>query len=195
MSDNSQTCYGPLAMMPRMDLHYTKIESPLGELYLVADETHLHALIFKRAWTSFKKTRGPMTEGSSKLIRETARQLKEYFAGRRRDFDIPLASQGTEFQKEVWNALCKIPYGKTISYQEQAESIGRPKAMRAVGGTNGKNPISIIVPCHRVIGCSGKLTGYAGGLENKEFLLKLEGIKLPAGSSRGNRAPKNHDRP
>ena len=159
-------------------LHYQKLESPLGVLYLVADGTHLCAVIYKCHWSEFKASRGPLVEESSKITRETARQLKEYFAGRRQEFDLPLSTRGTEFQKSVWGALRKIPYGKTISYGEQAKAIGRPKAVRAVGGTNGKNPLSIVVPCHRVIGRSGKLTGYAGGIENKEFLLNLEGAQF-----------------
>ncbi len=168
-------------MTTRQDLpslHYQKLESPLGTLYLVADRTHLHAVIYKCAWSEFKKSHGPLSEESSKITREAARQLKEYFAGRRQEFDLPLSTSGTEFQKAVWDALREIPYGKTISYGEQAKAIGRPKALRAVGGTNGKNLLSIIVPCHRVIGRSGKLTGYAGGIKNKQFLLNLEGVPL-----------------
>lgn len=104
------------------------------------------------------------------------KQLEEYFNGERRDFYLPLAPSGTEFQKLVWSELAKIPFGQTQSYQDIANAIGKPKAMRAVGAANGKNPISIIVPCHRVIGKNGTLTGYAGGLERKAWLLKLEGI-------------------
>jgi methylated-DNA-[protein]-cysteine S-methyltransferase len=103
-------------------------------------------------------------------------ELSEYFAGKRRSFDVALAPEGTDFQKTVWAALTKVPYGQTRSYGEQAASIGNPKAVRAVGAANGRNPIGIVIPCHRVIGSNGALTGYAGGLRNKEFLLKLEGI-------------------
>lgn len=103
-------------------------------------------------------------------------EFREYFAGERQGFTLPLAAKGTEFQQAVWQALCDIPYGETCSYGEIARRIGRPKAVRAVGAANGRNPLSIIVPCHRVIGQNGSLTGYAGGLAIKQALLKLEGI-------------------
>ncbi len=106
-------------------------------------------------------------------------QLKEYFAGTRKKFDVPLNIEGTEFQKKVWNELIKIPYGKTISYKTLSEKLGDVKAIRAVGKANGKNPIAIIIPCHRVIGANGKLTGYASGLHIKEKLLLLEGALNP----------------
>ena len=157
-------------------LQYSKIETPIGSLYLVTNQTSLVALLFENTWEDYKKTVGTLKAGESAILKKAEKQLIEYFAGGRKTFDLPFQLHGTEFQKEVWTALTKIPYGKTISYGDQAKSIGRPKAMRAVGGTNGMNPLSIIVPCHRVIGKSGKLTGYAGGLERKEFLLKLEGI-------------------
>ena len=108
------------------------------------------------------------------ILELTKLQLKEYFEKKRQQFDIPLNFEGTDFQQKTWQALLDIPYGKTISYSEQAIMVGNPKAVRAIGGTNAKNPISIIVPCHRVISKSGKLTGYAGGIKNKEFLLDLE---------------------
>jgi methylated-DNA-[protein]-cysteine S-methyltransferase len=108
------------------------------------------------------------------VVRETLRQLTEYFAGDRMEFDLPLAPAGTEFQRAVWNALVKIPYGETCSYSDLARAIGRPAAVRAVGAANGSNPIAIIVPCHRVIGSSGKLVGYGGGLPMKRMLLDLE---------------------
>lgn len=107
-----------------------------------------------------------------------AAQLTEYFAGKRKVFDLPLEPHGTEFQKKVWQALREIPYGTTCSYGEIAAKIGNPKASRAVGGANNKNPIAIVVPCHRVIGANGSLVGYASGLQTKEALLKLEGILL-----------------
>ena len=110
------------------------------------------------------------------LIKEAAQQLKEYLAGKRKSFNIPLMPEGTEFQKSVWEALQQIPYGKTCSYGEIAEKIGNPKACRAVGMANNKNPIGIFIPCHRVIGANGKLVGYAGGLEMKEHLLAIEKI-------------------
>lgn len=108
------------------------------------------------------------------LLQETARQLDQYFARQRQSFDLPLAAQGTPFQCEVWQGLCRIPYGETWHYAQLAHEIARPRAVRAVGAANGRNPLSIIVPCHRVIGRDGTLTGYAGGLERKQFLLALE---------------------
>ena len=114
----------------------------------------------------------------SEEVEKCVEQLKEYFAGKRRDFNIKLdISQGTEFQQKAWRALLKIPYGETRSYQEQAKTIEKPKAVRAVGGANNKNPNSIIRPCHRVIGKNGKLVGYGGGVFRKEYLLKLESAK------------------
>lgn len=163
--------------MKQSNLIYKKIESPVGPLYLVADETHLHALIFQCNWSGYAEKR-TLTKAESPILNLACLQIGEYFAGQRKRFDLPYRLEGTEFQKKVWTALAKIPYGKTVSYGEQARSIGNPKAVRAVGGTNGLNPISIIVPCHRVIGASGKLTGYGGGILNKEFLLKLEGIDI-----------------
>jgi methylated-DNA-[protein]-cysteine S-methyltransferase len=103
-----------------------------------------------------------------------AKQLREYFDGKRRDFEIPLDVEGTEFQTKVWAALRKIPFGRTASYADIARKIGKPKAMRAVGMANGRNPVSIVVPCHRVIGADGSLTGYGGGLDRKKILLDLE---------------------
>lgn len=108
------------------------------------------------------------------LIKETINQLEEYFSGKRKSFDLPFEFKGTEFQKSVWNELLKIPYGETCSYGEIAKRIGNPKASRAIGMANNRNPISIIIPCHRVIGASGKLVGYGGGLDIKEILLNLE---------------------
>lgn len=115
--------------------------------------------------------------GGSPVIDEAKIQLDEYFAGARREFDVPLLFAGTGFQRRVWAALLTIPYGQTISYGEMARQIGRPGAVRAVANANGANAISIFVPCHRVIGSNGALTGYAGGLEAKEFLLKLENVR------------------
>ena len=110
----------------------------------------------------------------TELILECKKQLEEYFAGKRKTFDLPLVPKGTEFQQKVWKALQEIPYGETRTYGEIAAAIGNPKAARAVGMANNKNPIGIIIPCHRVVGANGKLVGYAGGMEKKEFLLELE---------------------
>ena len=152
-----------------------RTQSPVGELVLAATGDGLTHLLFARSTT------GPEPVGSASgdaIIVETLRQLDEYFEGRRRSFDIPLNPSGTDFQRQVWMALRDIPYGATTSYGELAARIGRPQAMRAVGAANGRNPISIIVPCHRVIGRDGTLTGYGGGLPAKRLLLALEAPQL-----------------
>ena len=140
-------------------------DTPVGKLYIEAEEDFLTKL-------SFFELSGKRLE--TPVIKETYRQLTEYFEGNRKTFDIPLKLEGTDFQKSVWHALMKIPYGKTATYLEIAETIGNPKASRAVGMANNKNKIPIIIPCHRVIGTNGSLTGYAGGLEIKKKLLELE---------------------
>lgn len=155
--------------------YYCKlIESPVGELTLIASANGLAAIL----WENDDPDRvrlGPLVEDpDNPVLVETARQLREYFAGRLRAFDVPLDFKGTEFQKSVWQALLTIPFGETRSYGEIARQIGRPTAFRAVGAANGRNPISIIAPCHRVIGSNGALTGFAGGLEAKEHLLGIE---------------------
>ncbi len=146
---------------------YTWIESPVGRLLLAGDEKGLRKLLFggkpEPGWRE-----------DPKALAEPVRQLRAYFAGELHDFDLPLAPEGTPFQLRVWRELRNIPYGQTISYGELARRIGSPKGSRAVGLANGANPISIVVPCHRVIGSNGKLTGYGGGIENKELLLALE---------------------
>ena len=129
------------------------------------------ASVQKRLERYFK---GPFVEGTSPVIEEAQKELAEYFEGKRRTFDLPLAFAGTDFQKSVWQALQKIGYGETVSYGELARRIGRPKAVRAVGVAVGENPFSIIVPCHRIVGADGSLTGYGGGFEAKKFLLGLE---------------------
>jgi len=158
-----------------MMAYYCKlIESPVGELTLIASANGLAAIL----WENDDPDRvrlGPLVEDpDNPVLVETARQLREYFAGRLRAFDVPLDFKGTEFQKSVWQALLTIPFGETRSYGEIARQIGRPTAFRAVGAANGRNPISIIAPCHRVIGSNGALTGFAGGLEAKEHLLGIE---------------------
>jgi methylated-DNA-[protein]-cysteine S-methyltransferase len=117
-------------------------------------------------------------ERSGPIVEEAIRQLLAYFEGTRRDFDLPISPQGTEFQRLVWQHLLDIPYGQIISYQDLAKAIGKPEAIRAVGAANGQNPISVVVPCHRVLGSDGSLTGYGGGLWRKEWLLKHEGALL-----------------
>jgi methylated-DNA-[protein]-cysteine S-methyltransferase len=149
---------------------WTEIDSPIGKLRLLADGDKLVAIEFEDQHSD----RGE--EGINTILRDTREQLAEYFIGKRQRFDIPLGAGGTEFQHSVWNALVEIPYGRTCSYGDIAKKLDKPKAVRAVGAANGKNPIPIIVPCHRVIGANGKLTGFAGGLDIKERLLSLEGI-------------------
>ncbi len=157
---------------------HKKIKSPVGMLDLIANERAL-VIVQMENHTHDHMGSLDLKDGENhKVLKEAAKQLKEYFAGDRKKFYLPIEFNGTEFQKEVWNELLRIPYGKYVTYGVQAAKIGRPKAVRAVGACNGKNPISIIVPCHRVIGASGSLTGYAGGLSVKQHLLKLEGIDL-----------------
>ncbi|HZQ19829.1 MAG TPA: methylated-DNA--[protein]-cysteine S-methyltransferase [Terriglobales bacterium] len=155
---------------------FTRIESPLGALLLASDEKGLREINFMDG--CHPACRKPEWQENAAALKATIRQLRAYFAGELKDFDLPLAPQGTEFQQNVWAELCKIPYGETISYGELARRIGNPNASRAVGLANGSNPIPIIIPCHRVIGSNGKLTGYGGGLPTKEKLLALEKRQL-----------------
>lgn len=148
------------------------LETPLGTLQLVADQDGLTAIAFPESHDE------SLTVGTSAILDAAEQQLAEYFAGKRTRFELPLNPAGTDFQKQVWAALCEIPWGETRSYAEQASAIGKAKAVRAVGAANGRNPIPIIVPCHRVIGSDGSLTGFAGGLAMKRQLLQLEGSLL-----------------
>ena len=153
-------------------LLYTRMESPIGELLLTGDGHALRGLHMVQG-------RRPVAVGADWLeadhaFEEVRAQLADYFAGRRTSFDVPLQLEGTAFQREVWRGLLAIDYGETISYGELARRIGRPRAVRAVGLANGRNPIAVIVPCHRVIGADGTLTGYGGGLDSKRLLLDLE---------------------
>jgi methylated-DNA-[protein]-cysteine S-methyltransferase len=161
-----------------MKFHFAKAESPVGTVYIVADESHLRAVTFHTLWSGYKKIQPNIEERDCAITRETARQLNEYFDGTRREFELPYKLIGTEFQKKVWTELARIPFGETRTYGEQAKRIGKPSAVRAVGGTNGRNPLWIILPCHRVIGANGRLTGYAGGFDMKQFLLRLEGHEI-----------------
>jgi len=155
--------------------HFSKkIKSPVGTLTLVANDEALLAVLWEHEKPNRTKIREHVATSSHRVLDEAERQLGEYFSGARKTFSIKLAFQGTDFQKKVWRALQQIPYGSTASYSELARKIGSSKACRAVGAANGRNPLSIIVPCHRVIGRDGKLTGFAGGLENKAFLVDLE---------------------
>lgn len=153
-------------------MYYCYLDSPIGELLLAGDANALSLVGFPEG--SMRREPEPDWIYNEKPFADAIRQLNEYFAGERREFDLPLRLDGTEFQLLVLDELRRIPYGETMSYRDIAERIGRPKAMRAVGAANGRNPIPIIVPCHRVIGASGDLTGFGGGLETKEALLRLE---------------------
>jgi len=160
-----------------MTYFYKTTKTPVGRLKLVASDRGLAAILWEN--DDPKRVRlSPLAEDKNHpVLLKTERQLHDYFAGKRKKFSLEFDFAGTEFQKAVWEALAAIPFGETRSYAQIAAQIGRPKAVRAVGAANGKNPISIIVPCHRVIGTNGKLTGFAGGLETKAALLKLESEK------------------
>ena len=151
---------------------YTELDSPIGELLLLGDGRSLHGLYMQEGRTGIEVS--PTWKRSVDPFAAVCKQLDEYFAGRRTTFEVPLRMAGTAFQRRVWSELQEIPYGQSISYSELARRIGIPSASRAVGTANGLNPIAVIVPCHRVIGADGSLTGYGGGLERKRFLLDLE---------------------
>jgi methylated-DNA-[protein]-cysteine S-methyltransferase len=162
----------PFVDKPGTLVRYTRVESPLGQLILLGDEAGLRKIYFEngrdrvRLDSSWKEDHN--------FFKVAISQLRSYFAGKLKEFDLPLAPEGTSFQLAVWEHLCEIPYGTTTSYGELARLVGNPKASRAVGLANGSNPIPIVIPCHRVIGSNGKLTGYGGGLPIKEKLLALE---------------------
>lgn len=157
-----------------MTYNYKKMPSPVGELTLIASDKGLAAIL----WEDDKPDRVPLNplveNPQHPVLVETERQLAEYFAGKRQKFTVELDFKGTEFQQKVWQALCTISFGETRTYGQIAVQVGSPQAVRAVGAANGRNPISIIAPCHRVIGMNGKLTGFAGGLKAKAHLLALE---------------------
>jgi methylated-DNA-[protein]-cysteine S-methyltransferase len=156
-------------MMPTTTTYWTTIDTPVGELLLTSDGTSLTRLLFAPFTVD-----ATWSEGPCDLLDEAVVQLRDYFAGTRTDFDLPLEPAGTAFQMTVWRALREIPYAETINYGQLAIRVGNPNASRAVGLANGRNPISIVVPCHRVIGANGSLTGYGGGLDRKRTLLDLE---------------------
>ena len=158
-------------------MRYTiKIKTPIGPLFLSEENNALTGISFsdKDTRTYQAGRQAEIKEQETPVLAETKRQLEEYFAGKRKEFDLPLSMRGTSFQKMVWEELLKIPYGETVTYGEIAARINNPRAGRAVGMANHHNPISIVVPCHRVIGADGRLTGYGGGLQIKESLLDLE---------------------
>ena len=158
---------------------YSTVPSPIGELMLCGDEHALTALHLPGRWP--KPAAGWRRDDAR--FADVARQLEEYFAGDRTTFDVPMSMRGGPFERAVWAELLRIPYGETASYGELARRLGRPLAARAVGAANGRNPIAVIVPCHRVIGSDGTLTGYAGGLERKRFLLELEAPEVAAAAA------------
>jgi methylated-DNA-[protein]-cysteine S-methyltransferase len=160
--------------------HYAIIKSPIGDLMLVADDSALTGVYFagcdhipaaSKRWTL--NARHP-------VLRQAAKQLQEYFTGKRRSFSLPLRPAGTDFQENVWREIARIPYGETLSYSDLAKRAGAPEAIRAAGTTTGRNPVSIIIPCHRVVGKNGALCGFAGGLERKRHLLGLENPNVKA---------------
>ncbi|ANF84981.1 cysteine methyltransferase [Pseudomonas antarctica] len=158
-----------------MPYEYKLMPSPVGQLTLVARDGKLNAILWEKERANRVRLGELREANDSSVLLAAEQQLKEYFAGTRHQFELELDFTGTEFQKQVWQALLTIPFGETRSYSQIAQQIGNPKAVRAVGAANGRNPISIIAPCHRVIGASGGLTGFAGGLEAKQYLLALEG--------------------
>ena len=158
-------------------MNAVEMKSPIGTLTLVEDEGALVGLYME----SYKPP--PSERRDSPLLKAVRGQLREYFAGRRDAFDFPMRLEGTPFQRSVWRALAGIPFGETRSYADIARRIGRPKAVRAVGAANGANPIAVVIPCHRVIGADGSLTGYGGGLPRKRWLLAHENGKVSSSKS------------
>jgi methylated-DNA-[protein]-cysteine S-methyltransferase len=157
-----------------MSLSYKFFHSPIGRLKLVASEIGLVAILWEKDSPRRVRLEELVENAHQSILLQTGGELEEYFAGKRKEFSVPLDMRGTIFQKRVWEALLGIPFGETRTYGQLAVQLGNPKATRAVGAANGRNPVAIIAPCHRVIGFSGKLTGFAGGLDAKAHLLKLE---------------------
>ena len=154
----------------RMSRYFCHYASPIGNLDLIANAHALEAVLSQPA----TPLRDAIFAPEQSILKQTQAELDEYFLGQRREFSVALDPKGTDFQKRAWQALLNIPYGETRSYLQQAQMLDNPKAVRAVGGANGKNPILILIPCHRVIGASGKLVGFSSGIEKKQFLLALE---------------------
>ncbi|HEY8605737.1 MAG TPA: methylated-DNA--[protein]-cysteine S-methyltransferase [Noviherbaspirillum sp.] len=161
-------------------INYLEHPGPLGMLLVAASPEGICGVYFEQH-KYFGGTAGWKQDSGSTLLRQAARQLDEYFEGRRHNFDLPLDLRGTAFQRAVWHALLDLPFGGTSSYRQVAARAGNPAAVRAAGTAIGRNPVSIIVPCHRVLGSSGGISGYAGGLERKRYLLAHEATKTPAG--------------
>jgi methylated-DNA-[protein]-cysteine S-methyltransferase len=167
-----------------MNYVYKMIPSPVGDLKIVASGKGLVAILWEKDNPRRVRLGELVQDDNEPILLDAERQLAEYFAGKRKSFSLKLDMVGTKFQKDVWEALLSIPFGETRSYGQIAKQLGNPLAVRAVGAANGRNPISIVVPCHRVIGSSGNLTGFAGGLDKKEHLLQLEATGTPAASRR-----------
>jgi len=165
-----------------MTLARKTFPTPLGPMHAFASERGVRAIVFDGSDPAANGVTGEVVDDPEhEVLCACAEQLAQYFAGERRVFDLPLDPVGTPFQQEAWLALRRIPFGETRSYGEQAAAVGRPSAVRAIGAANGRNPLTIVVPCHRVIGSNGKLTGFASGLDNKRALLELEGAVPRAG--------------
>jgi methylated-DNA-[protein]-cysteine S-methyltransferase len=158
-------------------MRFRYLSSPLGSLLLAGDEKGLRYLAFEHGWYPIEPGRDWKKDDRFDLFARVERELRSYFRGKLRSFSVPLAPEGTAFQLRVWRALRRVPYGKTLSYTDLARRAGRPEAVRAAGAANARNPISIIIPCHRVVGRDGSLTGYGGGLDAKRSLLELEGAR------------------
>ncbi len=156
--------------------HFCRVDSPIGSLLLTADATAITGLYMQVSKKGPLLQDGWVEDSNHEPLRMAVLQLAEYFAGTRRNFDLPLVLEGTDFQRRVWRELTEIPYGETWNYGQLARRIQNPNACRAVGLANGRNPIAIVVPCHRVIGADGSLTGFGGGLERKQWLLAHEGL-------------------
>ncbi len=157
-----------------MNYVYKLVPSPIGKLKLIGSDRGLAAILWENDSPRRVRVRAEVEDNNHPVLLETQRQLAEYFAGKRESFSLKLDPVGTKFQNDVWQALLAIPFGETRSYGQLAKQLGNPQATRAVGAANGRNPIAIVVPCHRVIGSSGNLTGFAGGLEAKAHLPRLE---------------------
>jgi methylated-DNA-[protein]-cysteine S-methyltransferase len=157
-----------------MKTFYSEMKSPIGKLKLVADDSKLLAIMFENSKGHTTRFADATRAADHPILRAAEKELAEYFAGQRTNFSVPLGTEGTDFQQRVWAKMRKIPFGSSCSYGELARAIGRPTAARAVGAASGRNPLGIMVPCHRVIGTSGELTGFGGGLDVKAQLLALE---------------------
>ena len=172
-------------------LSFKVVPSPIGKLKLVAGDSGLVAILWENDSPRRVRLSELLEAPDHPILLRTEKELEEYFAGDRDSFTIPLDMRGTDFQKRVWQALLGIPFGQTRTYRQLANQLGNPTATRAVGAANGRNPLAILVPCHRVIGSSGKLTGFAGGLDAKAHLLKLEGGEESLFSRRDLQSPRN----